>query len=356
MIRIGIDAQIADVSHAGIGQYTAALLEWLPRVDPNATYVPLRPVRRRDFSMPQRWWWDQVSIPRLVRRENIDVLLKTGFSVPVRFHIPTVATLNDLAARRFPRQLHRPSAWFYGRWAPWTLRFARKVIAISEFTANQGERLLHIPRDRMIVVMQGGDDQSSPEPQPEDRAVAERFHLPDKFILHVGTIEPRKNIPFLLRVFARFRQRCQEYALVLAGAHGWKSDELGALMRELRLTQSVIMLGSVTDQERRSLYRLSRALAFPSCYEGFGRPPLEAMASGTPVVAAATSSIPEVVGDAGLLIPEYDERIWAEALYEAAENELRRQPLRQAGLRRRREFSWERAGRQIATILHEAAR
>lgn len=355
MIRIGIDAQIAGVSRAGIGQYTAALLAWLPRIDLNATYVPFRPVRRGDFSMPQRWWWDQVAIPKLARRAKIDVLLKTGFSVPVRSPVPVVATLHDLAARRFPSQLHRPSAWFYGRWVPWTMRFAKRVIAISKFTANEGRSLLHIPAERLTAIMQGGDEESSPQPQPEDRAVAERFHLPDKFILHVGTIEPRKNIPFLLRAFARFQQRRREYALVLAGARGWKSGGLGRLVRELGLTQSVIMLGSVTDQERRVLYRLSRAFAFPSSYEGFGRPPLEAMAAGTPVVAAATSSIPEVVGDAGLLIPEYDERIWAEALHEAAENESRRQQLRQAGLRRSREFSWERACQQIAAILHEAA-
>lgn len=353
MIRVGIDAHIADVSRAGIGQFTAALLKWLPEVDHEAAYIPLRPRRPRDFSMPGRWWWDQATIPRLARRERVDVMLKPGFSCPVRSPVPVVMVLHDLAARLFPEQLHRPSAWFYGRWLPWTLRFAQRVIAVSEYTAAEAIRELKLPADRLRVALQGVE-RSSAFDQAADAATLERFTLPEKFILHVGTIEPRKNLAFLVRVFAQFRQRFPVYDLVLAGSAGWLAGDIYRAVVKAGLKEHVHFLGSVNDVELQALYRQARVLAFPSRYEGFGRPPLEAMAVGTPVVAAATSSIPEVVGDAGILVTGYDEVAWVSALTSAAEDEERRRHLRQLGLKHSQQFTWERAARSVAKVVHEA--
>lgn len=354
MIRIGIDAHIADVSRAGIGQLTAALLEWLPKVDPTTEYVPLRPANRsRDFRMPERWWWDQVAVPRMAAKETLSVVLKTGFSAPVRSPVPTVIILHDLAARRFPHELHKPSAWFYGRWAPWTLRFARRVIAMSEFTAREATELLRLPLEKVRVVYQGGDDLASPKPQSVDGEVRTKYQLPKNFVLHVGTIEPRKNLAFLVRAFAKFRQRHPEYQLVLAGKEGWLSADAHDTVPGLDVKDAVRFLGEVNDNERRSLYRLARFLVLPSRYEGFGRPTIEAMRSGLPVVAAAAGAIPEAVGDAALVIQGYDEEMWASAMSDLAKDERRRRELRGKGLEQCKKFSWERAAREIADILHE---
>lgn len=356
MMRVGIDAQIARASKAGIGQFTAALVEWLPKVDRSAEYIPLAPDRvDRDFTMPERIWWDQVRIPQLVRRERIDVLLKPAFSVPVISKAPTVAVLHDLAARRFSEQLHKPSAWFYGHWCPWTFRFAKKIIAASAFTANEAATLLRIPKEKMSVVVQGRDELASPDPQPQDAQVMEKFRLPEQYILHVGTLEPRKNLPFLIRTYARFREQHAEYGLVLVGLKGWMSNDLDDTVQELHLGGAVRWIGSVTDEERRAIYRHARLLAFPSMYEGFGRPPLEAMGSGVPVVASRAGAIPEVVGGAGILLQGYDEAAWAEAFRVAADDAERRTALRQSGLERSAQFSWERACKAISSVIHGVA-
>lgn len=352
MIRIGIDAQIADVSQAGIGQFTARVCEALPRVDRDAAYVEFHPENRaKDFSMPERLWWDQVVVPRLARRERVDVLLKPAFSCPVHSRIPTVAVLHDLAARLFPEQLNRPSAWFFGRFAPWTLRFAARVIATSENTATDARRLLRIPDARLRIVLQGVDVGLT---HGDDRLLA-RFSLPDRFILYVGTIEPRKNLAFLVRTFAALLKRHPDYALVLAGRDGWKSDDVHDAVRSLHLEKQVRFIGEVSQDELVVLYKKARVLAYPSLYEGFGRTPLEAMAVGTPVVAARNSSIPEVVGDAGILISGYDEGKWALHLARAAEDPVTRSRLQKVGAARSKVFTWERAARMIADICHEVA-
>jgi glycosyltransferase involved in cell wall biosynthesis len=303
--------------------------------------------------MPGRWWWDQVTIPRLARRERVDVILKPGFSCPVRSTVPVVVVLHDLAARLFPEQLHRPSAWFYGRWLPWTLRFAKRVIAVSEYTAAEAIRELKLPADRLRVARQGVESQPVVD-AAADRAALARFKLPDRFILHVGTLEPRKNLAFLVRVFTQFRQRFPAYDLALAGSAGWLAGDIHQAVVKAGLEEHVHFLGIVNDVELQALYRQARVLAWPSRYEGFGRPPLEAMAVGTPVVAAATSSIPEVVGDAGILVTGDDEVAWVSALTSAAEDEERRRHLRQLGLQRSQRFTWERAALSVAKVVHEA--
>ncbi|MBI4426076.1 MAG: glycosyltransferase family 4 protein [Candidatus Kerfeldbacteria bacterium] len=352
-MRVGVDAQIAEVSHAGIGQFTAALSKWLPLVDRETTYVSLRPSHARDFSVPGRWWWDQVTVPRLVRRERVDVLLKPGFSGPVRPSVPTVVVLHDLAARLFPEQLHRPSAWFYGRWLPWTLRFAARIIAVSEYTAAEAIRELKLPSDRLRVALQGVE-QPFPTTTAAQQAALAHFKLPEKFLLHVGTLEPRKNLTFLVRVFAQFRRRFPSYDLVLAGSEGWLAGDVRRAVTQHGLDEHVRLLGGVNDVELQALYHQARVLAFPSWYEGFGRPPLEAMAAGTPVVAAVTSSIPEVVGQAGILVNGYEEGAWVTALASAAEDEERRRHLRRLGRDRSRQFTWERTARIVAKVVHEA--
>lgn len=355
MIRIGIDTQIANVSRAGIGQVTTAVSRLLPTVDANAAYVPLAPSHSRDLSMPQRWWWDQVTLPRLARRERIDVVLKPGFSCPVRSSIPTVMIVNDLAARRFPHQLHKPSAWFYGRWAPWTYRRAAHLIAISEFTAREIISELGIARNKISVMMQAVDREAVAPGANDGKHLAAHDLAGKKFVLHIGTIEPRKNLAFLVRTFATFRAKHPEYLLVLAGAEGWLSTDVREAVASRDLSRAVVFTGSVTEEAKFALLRNARALAFPSFYEGFGRPPLEAMACGTPVVASRSSSIPEVVGDAGILLSGYDEDEWVRSLEAAAEDGDTRTRLIAAGPLRSRTFTWERAARQIADILHDVA-
>lgn len=352
-MRVALDVQISETSTAGIGQFAAAVRDWLPRVDPTSVYLPLRPGRPRQLSMPERWWWDQVSVPRAAARQRADVLFKPAFSVPIRSRVPTVVFVHDLAARRFPEQLHRPSAWFFGRWLPWTLRFTRRILAASAFTADELASELGLRRDRIVVAYQGYASGFQPAPDPNDEHVRARHRLPERFVLHVGTIEPRKRLAFLVRSFARFRQHQPAYGLVLAGAPGWQMRDVEAAVTELGLEQAVYRLGAVGQDELAALYRLARVVAFPSRYEGFGRPPLEAIASGTPVVASRIPATAEVVGQAGLLLDAEDEAAWSAALEAAAEDEATRTRLRAAGLAQAQRFQWSACAQTIAGVLHE---
>lgn len=349
-MRVGIDVQIADVSSAGIGQATRAIAAELPRVDPETDYLNLRPVgRRSDFSMPERWWWDQVALPRLARRQRADVLLKTGFSVPVRSSVPTVVFLHDLAARRFPSHLNRPSAWFYGRWLPWTLKYSQKILTLSNFTVDEAVELLGLPREKFVVV---GGGVSRPTDRVSADSVHRKFQLPAQFLLHVGTIEPRKNLAFLIRAFAQFHAQRPAISLVLAGGRSWRSADVQAEINRLNLLSSVHLIGGVSDDEKWALYRSAVGLVFPTRYEGFGLPPLEALAVGTPVLAADVPAIREIVGDAGMLVSGYDEGVWASRLKEVVENHDLRRRLVETGQRRVQEFSWERSAVAIARVLH----
>lgn len=350
MIRVALDAQIARESCAGIGSFTAALEHWLPIVDHDAHYSALVPRRSAPLNMPERWWWDQVSVPRLARGTRADVLLKPAFSVPVFSRIPTVAVLHDLAVKRFPHDVHRPSAWFYGTWAPWTLHRAVHVIAVSEFTKREAVALLHIPEDHITVVYQGYEEQDWITSDLRDRTAVE--DLPEQYLLHVGTIEPRKNLPFLMEVFREFLSTHPDYHLLLAGSSGWLNSDAREAVRRFGLERNVRFLGLVSNQVKRALYEDAQALVFPSKYEGFGRPPLEAMAIGTPVVAAENSAIPEVVGDAGILVQGYTVGDWASAISRVTDNPSLRNNLKERGLARSRVFSSQSAAQRVASILH----
>jgi len=355
MIRVAFDAQIAGASRAGIGQFTTDLARALEQRR-ELTVASLVPAgRRKDFSVPERIWWDQVEVPRLAARCQADVILKPGFSVPLRSRRPVVSVLHDLAVRRFPQNVHAPSAWFYGRFVPWTLRRAAAIVTISEFTAREAVELLGLPRERMTPVLLGGDEAASPNPGPDDDSIAEALKLPSRYVLHIGTIEPRKNLAMLVRSFAAVAGRHSDVSLLLAGKPGWNMETVKQALADARLGNRIRLLGGVTDDQKRVLLRRAELLAFPSTYEGFGLPPLEAMRSGTPVLANDCSAITEVVGDAGRLLKEYTERAWTEALDHLLSDADDRARLSSAGLRRAKDFSWTRVAEEYSAILTRVA-
>ena len=187
------------------------------------------------------------------------------------------------------------------------------------------------------------------------KSVRRRLKLDDAYILHVGTIEPRKNLSTLVRAYARLRREHRlTPELVLAGEPGWMYQPTVRLVEELGLRNSVHFIGRVPAAELPAVYSAADLLVFPSLYEGFGLPPLEAMTCGTPVVASNVSSLPEVVGDAGLLVDPRDETALAEAMFRALTDTDLRQQMRERGLQRAKGFSWERCARETLAVYAEA--
>jgi glycosyltransferase involved in cell wall biosynthesis len=259
--------------------------------------------------------------------------------------------VHDLAIYRHPE-------WFpQGQWlsvrlaVPRSLRRADAVIAVSGNTAKDVQELFSVPAERTHVVPLGAGPEFRPLAPAAVEAERRRLGLPERFILFFSTIEPRKNLATLLDAWERMGRTPP---LVVAGGWGWRSDELRARLEAAG--EGLRLYGQVPAQDLPSLYGLAGCLAHPAWYEGFGLTPLEAMACGTPVVCSDSSSLPEVVAGAGMLLPPGDAGAWAEALGSVLEDPGRRRAMREAGLRRAAELTWERAAARTWAVLDDIAR
>ncbi len=362
-MRIGIDARTTYYRKAGIGQYILRLIEGLAEVDSRNEYLILQSRKDKDilahgsnFKRVSLWTpshhrLEQFTLPLEINRLNLDVLHSPDFIPPFRCSCKSVITIHDLAFLLYPHFLTRESARYYGQ-IDQAVIHADHIIAVSEATKRDAIRLLGVPERKITVIYEAASPIYHPLDKEEARRkVGERYGLNDDFILFVGTIEPRKNLPTLLRAY---RQLLDDYRveanLVVAGRRGWLFEEVFELTDELRLTERVHFLGRVPVGDLPYLYNAAQLLVLPSFYEGFGLPPLEAMACGTPVVVSNVSSLPEVVGDAGLLVDPEDAPGLAVAIWRVLTDEELRVELVGKGLKRAKCFSWEKAARRTLEI------
>ncbi len=368
-MRIGIDARLVYYSQAGIGQYILNLVRWLAKIDGDNEYVLLQSrkddttiigrdnFRRVSLWTPSHHRFEQQVLPAEIARLGLDVLHSPDFIPPFLVNCRKVITVHDLAFLLYPQFLTRESAQYYGQ-IDQAVRRADYIIVDSENTRRDLLRMLGVPPDKVSVIRLAANSIYRPLPLAEARQwVATKFGLIGDFILFVGTIEPRKNLPILLRAY---RQLLDGYKidadLVMVGEEGWLYDEVPALIRGLWLADRVRMLGHVSQEDLLYLYNAAEVLAHPAFYEGFGLTPLEAMACGTPVVVSNASSLPEVIGDAGLLIEPQDVDAWAAALWRVLTDDGLHDELSQKALARARFFSWERTARQTLGIYERVVR
>jgi len=236
---------------------------------------------------------------------------------------------------------------------PHFVRAAGAVIAVSESTRRDLLAHLKVEPERVYVVYGGVAERFRPASLAKIQEVRARYHLPERFILTVGTIEPRKNYLRLLEAYRRLLDQGYNEGLVIVGKLGWRYKTFFQRLRELNLEQSVTLLGFVADDDLPALYSAAEIFVYPSLYEGFGLPPLEAMACGIPVVASNTSSLPEVVGDAGLLVSPYETAALAAALKKLLDDASLRAALRARGFRQAAKFRWETAARCTLEVYKE---
>jgi glycosyltransferase involved in cell wall biosynthesis len=264
---------------------------------------------------------------------------------------PAVLTVHDLAIYLHPEWFPRRQPLSTRLTVPRSLRRADFLLAVSENTARDLVDIFQVGTDRIRVVHHGVSDAFRPLPADRKRAARERLGLPERFILFVGTIEPRKNLETLIEAWSQLSRRPD---LVLAGGWGWRYESVQARLE--RLGGQVRMLGPVEPSDLPELYNLASCLAHPAWYEGFGLTPLEAMACGCPVVCSDSSSLPEVVGDAGLLVAPGDVDAWCMALERIRDDSDLAAELRRTGMLRAAEFTWERAAAQTWSAIESAAR
>ena len=264
--------------------------------------------------------------------------------------IPTVLTVHDLIFRHLPDH-HKPlNRWYLNLTVPLYCRRATHIIAVSECTRRDLMAAYAVPPEKITVVHEAADPRFRPQPPEAVAAVRARYDLPERFLLFVGTIEPRKNLARLLAAFEVIHGEGLTDGLVIVGRRGWLYGDFFARLEQSPARRAVIFPGYVPDEELPLWYSAADVLAYPSLYEGFGLPPLEAMACGTPVVVSNVSSLPEVVGDAALLVDPDDISELTVALWRLLTDEGLRAEMREKGLKRAAHFSWEKAARETLAV------
>ena len=351
---------------AGVHQYIYHLLRHLGEADSKLRYTVLlgEGVLPSDVTLPllrshwptsraaARVLWEQLVQPWALHRIGAHLVHGPAFIGPLVTPCPVVVTIHDLSFIRFPTLFRPANRLYLTVLTHLSARRARRLIAVSAHAAAEATQLLGVPPERIDVVYHGVDPAFRLLPADEVAAFRQRRGLPERFVLCVGTLEPRKNQTRLVEAFARIHD--SQVKLVLVGGKGWLYDELFARVETLGLSKEIIFPGYVMNDELPLWYNASTVLAYPSLYEGFGLPVLEAQACGTPVLTSNVSSLPEAAGDAALLVDPYDVEALAAGLNRLLTDEPLRHELRERGLTHARRFTWPHTARETVRVYRRA--
>lgn len=368
-VRIAIDAR--KLHDFGIGTYVRNLLKQLARLPGSDEFVLLcrdadveplaslgarfTPIAERSKPYSVR---EQLSLPAALSRAKVDAFHAPHYVLPMLRRCPTVVTIHDCIHLMFPQYLPNRLAHAYAKAFLWNAAHrSDRIITVSEASKRDILHFFDIPPDKISVIPNAIDDRFLQVPSDDDiTLVRERFQIEGDFLLYVGNIKPHKNVERLIDAFERLRREgFHDLSLIVIGDEISKYAALRHAVHRHKLHKAVRFLGYVPDQTLAVLYRLAAVFVFPSLYEGFGLPPLEAMAMGTPVVTSNVSSLPEVVGEAAVLIDPYKADAIAEGVARVLSDAGLRARLRAEGPVRARTFSWERSVAQTLEIYRQVA-
>ncbi len=373
-MRIGIDARTLSGRYTGDRSYWRGLITGLASIDSENEYVlytrlPLEGeppeigpnFRWRTLPSPAHdALWMLFAFPRALREDKIDVA-HTQYNIPLLgTPCPVLTTVHDISFALHPELFLPRDRWILNTLVPRSMQRAARVIAVSESTRR--DILRHykgkIVPEKVMTILEAADPRYRLPEGGQESAWAKANTLlgldGTSYILAVGVLQPRKNLTLLLDAFALMKlgPKAPPHKLVVVGKRGWKNEALDRKIAEMpsEVMRDVVFAGYVEDDDLPVLYAGADAFCYPSLYEGFGLPPLEAMACGCPVLCARTSSLPEVVGDAGILLPAQDSDAWATALEKLLGNPAVLARWRQRGPQQAAQFSWERAARETQAV------
>jgi glycosyltransferase involved in cell wall biosynthesis len=369
-MRIAFDGTTLRPGRTGVGYYTEHLLHHLAARagDDQIVVISNRPVDTTRTLPPNvriacssgripRMLWMQTLAPRRLRRERVDVVHFTNGMVPLVSPVPTVVTIHDMSLTLFPRYHPARRVLLNRPLVDLAARRADAIITVSQSAKRDIVRLYGLPPERVHVVHEAAAPSFRPVHDSAERErVRRRYDLADRFILYVGTIEPRKNLPKLIEGFAKRRKAGDlPHQLVCAGPYGWLSRDIEDRIERLQIEDAIRFTGYVPFEDLPTLYSLAEMFVFPSLYEGFGLPVIEAMACGTPVVTGYVSALSEVAGGAVEQVDRLDADALGEAIVGLARSRERRENLSALGLQRSHFFSWDRAARETLEVYRLAA-
>jgi len=368
-VRIAIDAR--KLHDFGIGTYIRNLLRGLAKIDRATEYVLFCnpedaavagelgsnfravPEKAGHYSITE-----QISIPLAVKRAHVDLFHAPHYVLPALTPGPTVVTIHDCIHLMFPQYLTHHMSYAYARASIWTAAHkSDRIFTVSEQSKRDILKFFKVPPEKIVVTPNAIDERFNMAPSDElVRQTRERYQLSNSYILYVGNIKPHKNLERLIEAFDYVRsQGRSELELLIIGDEISKLQTLRRAVHKHKLHRYVRFHGHVADQTLAVLYRLASVFVFPSLYEGFGLPPLEAMASGTPVVTSNVSSLPEVVGDAAVLVDPYSADAIAQGILKVLHSSHLRAELREKGFARVREYSWMRSVERVREVYGELA-
>jgi glycosyltransferase involved in cell wall biosynthesis len=369
-LRIGIDYTAAVRQGAGIGRYTRELVRALAKLDHGHDYVLFAAAggqRLVDAGWPSSFQtrsvplsdrtlailWHRLRLPLWVELVTgpVDIFHSPDFVLPPVRRAKTLVTVHDLSFIRHPQCSDANLRTYLNKVVPRSVHRADLVLADSQSTKDDLVELLDVTPDKIKVIYPGVEKRfrSIEDPTLLEKT-RKRYNLPPRFILGLGTLQPRKNFTRLIEAYSSLVTRHPSLRLVIAGGKGWLYDEIFATVERLGLEEKVAFPGFVTDQDLPALYNLADLFVFPSLYEGFGLPPLEALACGTPVVTSDASSLPEVVGEAGLMVEATDVEALAETMKRVLEDGELREGLIARGMEQARKFTWRKAASRLLNL------
>ncbi|MHB1355239.1 MAG: glycosyltransferase family 4 protein [Anaerolineae bacterium] len=374
-MRIGISGTFWPALTTGSGQHIRGLLPalvaaggadytlYVPRFalpaslttmdSPVSTRIVATPFDQRNTNLA-KLWYEQIALPRACHRDNIELVHIPYLGAPLLHSLPVVVTVHDLIPLLLPEYRGGIAVRTYMRLAAWAAQRAQFVIAVSQSAANDAQRVLHIPEQRISVVYNAVSEQHRPILPSHYALVAQKMGLPEQYLLYLGGFDRRKNVPELLSAFRVMCQQVPAITLVIAGRRPSQDTAFfpdpQRLVNELGLAERVRVLGEVAEEDKPALYSGALAFVFPSSYEGFGLPALESLACGTPAILCTGSSLEEVGGAGALYVPSGDIPALGQAMLRLCTDADQRQQLAQAGLVQAQRFSWSDSAKRTLAV------
>ena len=374
-MRVGIDGYPLAEPRTGVGHYTLELARALALISPSDQFELVSPApfdaaaldeieraqlpnlhttNPRASSIRGHWW--SIGLPLYARRSRFDLFHGTNFDVPIWKRRRSVVTIHDLSALLHPEK-HRSRLVRRARLRlPLVVRVADMIITPTESVKREVCRHLSVKPDKVTAIPSAARRSFQPIPFAQTAEIRKRLGVEDNFLLFVGTLEPRKNLLTLLKAFAQIlSQSSLRPQLVIAGGEGWLMDDSFAFVKKAALSERLRFTGYLSDDDLRALYSSCRVFIYPSVYEGFGLPPLEAMACGAPVIAGRIPSLQETLGSAARLVEPLDVNALAKSIIEVLEDKNQREKLVAAGPTQAGKFSWDQTARLTLDVYHQLA-
>jgi len=376
-MRIGIDVRSMTSDMSGIGKFLNGILCSLLEIDKHNQYIfyycdgrvedkfkkntnikfrKIKLVFKKRFGHSLiKVLWEQVQFPFVASQDHLDILFSPYFDFPLIYNKKFIVTIHDISILLFPENHSAKFRIYYYNLLKYIVKKAKKIITVSNNSKKDICNYLDVPEEKIEVIYGAVNEYfCSKSDYESSQNIQKKYGIKNKFILYPGGMAARKNLEVLMKAFSRLQDNIEEkYDLVLTGKKNIITNRLINLAQELGVKKNVIFTGYISEKNLSSLYRSAVLMVYPSLYEGFGFPLLEAMIYGTPIISSNSSSLPEVVGDAAILVDTQDYNQLSNAIIETLGNETLKNELSKKGIVRAKKFSWNKSAKKFLSVLEE---